>query len=160
MLRLIPPSIQRAMMPAAHSFRKLVWRITKPELTGVAVVAFNLSDQLLLVRHSYGAHGWAVPSGGVRGDESPEKAARRELLEETGCEAGSMTDLGIQCEELSGASNSVHVFFTRVSGQLKPDGREIVEARFFPTHSLPEPLLPATRRRLQLWREQQDGKSQ
>ncbi|WP_128893368.1 NUDIX domain-containing protein [Erythrobacter sp. HKB08] len=155
MLRLIPAPVQRALMPLAHRVRQIIWQITKPELTGVAVIALDLSNQLLLVRHSYGPEGWAVPSGGVKSGEDVLATARRELLEETGCEAGNLTELGVQVENLSGATNSVHVFSGRVSGQPRPDGRETIEARFFPTHSLPEPLLPATRRRLALWREAQ-----
>ena len=43
-------------------------------------------------------------------------------------------------------------FFTGVVDDMpKPDGREVVEARFFPTHSLPEPLAPSARRRLEIY---------
>ena len=35
----------------------------------------------------------------------------------------------------------------------RPDGREIVEARFFPLHSLPEPMLDRTRERLAAWQK-------
>jgi len=35
----------------------------------------------------------------------------------------------------------------------KPDRREVVEARFFPTHSLPEPLSPHTSARLRFFQD-------
>ena len=42
----------------------------------------------------------------------------------------------------------------------KVDGREVVEARFFPVHSLPEPLSPRTRTRLALWQDWRSRASQ
>ena len=35
-----------------------------------------------------------LPSGAIEPGEAPEAAARRELLEETGCEAGELVSLG------------------------------------------------------------------
>jgi ADP-ribose pyrophosphatase YjhB (NUDIX family) len=153
MLRLMPAGLHRRAYRTAHALRKMWWRLTKPELEGVAVVATDLNDQLLLIRMSYGSGGWNLPTGGIAKGEEPEAAARRELFEETGCEAGRLDLLGVQEDVLSGASNRVHVFAARVSGLPKADGREIVEARFFPMHSLPEPLTHTTRRRLGLYRE-------
>jgi predicted NUDIX family NTP pyrophosphohydrolase len=37
---------------------------------------------------------WGIPKGEPDGDETPEQAARRETLEETGVAAGELTDLG------------------------------------------------------------------
>lgn len=42
-------------------------------------------EHVLLVRHR--DHGWVPPGGKVEADETPEAAARRELLEETGISA-------------------------------------------------------------------------
>jgi 8-oxo-dGTP diphosphatase len=39
-------------------------------------------EHVLLVRHR--DHGWVPPGGKVEADETPQDAARRELLEETG----------------------------------------------------------------------------
>ena len=40
----------------------------------------------------------------------------------------------------------------RTRDRARADLREILEARFFPTHSLPEPLTPLTRTRIEAWR--------
>ncbi|RXZ65265.1 NUDIX hydrolase [Pelagerythrobacter rhizovicinus] len=153
MLRLIPASLHRRAYRLAHTVRAHWRRIVKPQLSGCAVIATDIEGRLLLVRLSYGSEAWSLPTGGVRRGEDPERAARRELLEETGCEAHAMKLLGVQEETSFGAPNRVHVFATRVSDTPRPDMREIIEARLFPPHSLPEPLGERTRRRLTLWRE-------
>lgn len=151
MLRLIPASLHRLAYRAAHEARKRWWLLRKPEITSVSVIATDLDDRLLLVRHSYGSRSWSVPAGGINRGEAAEDAAQREFREETGCDAGRLTFIGIQQECVHGADNSIHVFAAKVQGNPRPDNREIVEARFFPLHSLPEPLSQMTRRRLDMW---------
>ena len=153
MLRLIPAGPHRLAYRLAHAVRIRYWQATGARLNGVAVVATELNDQLLLIRLSYGSGGWNLPTGGLKRGEDIEVAARRELEEETGCKANSLALIGVQDDILHGAQNTVHVFKARVSGQPKGDMREVIEARFFPMHSLPEPLTKSTRRRLELYRE-------
>lgn len=53
--------------------------------------------EVLLV-HASGAYNrkspWGIPKGTIDGDETPEQAARRETLEETGVVAGPLVPLG------------------------------------------------------------------
>lgn len=153
MLRLIPAPLHRRAYRLAHAVRKVWWRLARPRLNGCAIVASDIEGRLLLVRQSYGAGGWSFPTGGIRRGEDPEAAARRELREETACEAYAMTLLGVQDDVLHGALHQVHVFAARISDSPRADMREIIEVRLFPLHSLPEPLGERTRRRLALWRE-------
>lgn len=50
---------------------------------------------LLLYRHRFitDTWGWEIPAGRIEADESPAEAVRRETLEETGWEPGSVTPL-------------------------------------------------------------------
>lgn len=151
MLHLIPKPLHRMALRFADALRHR-WRRSRGTTgEGVSVIGHDFEGQILLVRHSYGPEGWYFPGGGVRRGESPEDAARRELREETGCAADGLRPVGVLEEELSGAPHTAHIFAGTVNDMPKPDGREVIEARFFPTHSLPEPLSPHTKTRLKLW---------
>ncbi|NMW32217.1 NUDIX domain-containing protein [Altererythrobacter sp. RZ02] len=153
MLHLIPAPLHRLLLPAAHNVRHFwrVWR--KQKIEGCTVIVTNPRGEVLLLRHSYGPKGWGLLGGGLDRNEAPEAAAFRELREEIGCEATVMTRLGTMAEEISGSPHIAHVFTTMIDAVPVPDQREIVEAKFFPAHSLPEPLGVITRRRLDLWRD-------
>ncbi len=84
-------------------------------------------------------------------------AATRELMEETGCRAGSLRLVGCVEEMLSGSPHTAHVFTCVTEDTPKPDGREVVEARFFPPHSLPHPMTPRTQQRLAFWSAAENG---
>lgn len=157
MLHLIPAPVHRAVLRLAHTLRRLWWKVRRPRLEAVSVVATDLEGRLLLIRLSYGTGTWSFPTGGVERGEAPATAARREFAEETGCTAHGLDLLGVQEGQLHGATNRVHVFAAKVSDHPVADRREVLEARFFPTHSLPEPLSKATRQRLELWRARRSG---
>ncbi len=148
----IPAPLHRALLPIAAHLRDL-WRSwRKTPLTGCAIVITNLSGDVLLLRHSYGAAVWALPGGGIKSGEDPEAAMRREVAEELGLRLGHVEALGTLREEIAGCAHTGHLFAAVIDQRPVPDGREVVEARFFPSHSLPEPLGPITRGRIDLWR--------
>lgn len=153
MLRLIPRKLHRAALQWAHGLRHRWRRLRGVRLEGVSVVGQDYDGRILLVRHSYGPAGWYFPGGGIRRGEEPLAAARRELREETGCAGEGWSLLGTIEEEVSGAPHHAYVFAAVIDEMPHADRREILEARFFPTHSLPEPLGPRTRARLDLWRQ-------
>ncbi|WP_100260481.1 NUDIX domain-containing protein [Qipengyuania seohaensis] len=152
MFHLIPAPLHRLALRIAYRLRARLRKSTGTTRDGVSVIVRDLGGQLLLVRHSYGPEGWFFIGGGIDRGETAEQAARRELREEVGCEARAIRPIGTIEEELSGAAHTAHIFAAVIDDLPKPDGREIVEARFFPTHSLPEPLSPRTHERLALWR--------
>ncbi len=153
MLRLIPAPVHRLALRIAYALRHWQRRLVRPNLQGCSVIASDLEGRLLLVRHSYGPAGWYLPGGGVGRGEDPALAARRELREETGCEARHIELFEVVEEEVSGAPHRAHIFVARVDDSPRPDRREVIEARFFPTHSLPEPLSPIARRRIAAWKK-------
>ena len=119
------------------------------------MIARDVDGRLLLVRLSYAEAGWSFPGGGARRGEAMEAAAVRELAEETGCEAEQVKLLGCIEESISGSPHTSHVFTCLTQDLPRADGREVVEARFFPQHSLPHPMTERTKARLAFWRANQ-----
>lgn len=61
-----------------------IWIAAPRHRVGAVVVLFNDENRLLLVEHLYHPdEPWGLPGGWVGPGESPQEAARRELLEET-----------------------------------------------------------------------------
>jgi 8-oxo-dGTP pyrophosphatase MutT (NUDIX family) len=149
-LRLIPAALHRQLYRLAFAARCRWLRLRGGKVSGCNVIARDDRGWLLMVRHSYGSGSWQFPGGGVGRNEPPEEAARREFAEELGCEVSALTLLGTIEEPYHGAINVVHVFSGCVSGQPRADGREVVEARYFPPDALPPQLGPRARRRLSL----------
>ena len=148
----LPAAIHRALLPIAYRLRHVWRKWRKTELVGCAVVITNLSGDVLLLRHSYGPKVWSLPGGGVEPGEDPEVAIRREMSEELGIQLGRVASLGVLNEVIAQSPHTGHLFAAVCDAHPVPDGREVVEARFFPSHSLPEPLGRVTRSRIEVWR--------
>lgn len=152
MLRLIPAGLHRQLYRLAFAARRRWLRLRGGTIIGCNIIARDERGWLLMIRHSYGSRNWQFPGGGVGRNERPEEAAAREFAEELGCKVTGLTLLGTIEEPYHGAINVVHVFTGRVDGQPRVDGREVVEARYFPPDDLPPELGPRARRRLDLLR--------
>ncbi len=151
--KLLPAPLHRALLPIAFRIRHRWRRWRKVDLAGCAVVISNLSGGVLLLRHSYGPKVWALPGGGIGRGEDPEAAARREVHEEIGITLGKMQELSVSHEVVSGSKHTAYLYAAITDARPKPDKREVIEARFFPSHSLPEPLGRITRARIEVWRK-------
>lgn len=151
MLYLIPAPAHRAALRFAHGLRVRWWRVRKPRLIGCRVLVFDQEDRLLLIRHSYGTSKWMPPGGGVARGEDPLAAAARELHEETACRLDFAVLLTVSNERLSSTVNEVHVVAGQTGDKPRPDLREVLEARFFHTHALPEYMPSMFRERLPEW---------
>ena len=105
------------------------WRLTRPPYKG-AVIAVYVGPQLLLVHSSYQT-GWQLPGGGIRRGERPEQAARRELAEELGLVAPTLSVAGEADGHWDGRRDHVHFFELRLDQlpELRLDNREIIAAQ-------------------------------
>ncbi|WBB64964.1 NAD(+) diphosphatase [Micromonospora sp. WMMD812] len=105
------------------------------------------TDELLLVRHSYGPTDlWALVAGFVEAGETLEAAVHREVGEEVGLAVNEPTYFGSQPWAMSGPGVLLTGFTaTAADPTAEPvvDGRELVRARWFPLDALPAELPPA-----------------
>ena len=101
----------------------------------VAVVLRDESGRVLLVRQQrfiVERDVWALPSGGVEAGESLEEAAARELEEETGMRASSLSHL-VSFYPSYGVSNQVFHCFLAEHADLRraPDANEVDRTAWF-----------------------------
>ena len=130
---------------------------------GASVILEDAEGRILLEKRTDNGL-WGYPGGGTELDERVEDAAKRELLEETGLAANSMTLFGV----FSGpethyvypngdeVSNVDVVFLCRNwTGTIRPQEEEVSEIRFFSAADMPpvEQLSPPIRPALLKWRE-------
>jgi ADP-ribose pyrophosphatase len=111
---------------------------------GVAIIALTDDDNVLMVRqyrHAVGEVLFEIPAGTLDladdgGTESPDGAARRELAEETGFEAGKWTKLGLFYTAPGFATEVMHLYLARdlrpIDGYDGPEADEHLELEQVP----------------------------
>ncbi|MED2014815.1 NUDIX hydrolase [Bacillus wiedmannii] len=119
-------------------------------LSDVAVAVFNEKEQILIQQRRSGI--WAVPGGFVELGESTEEAGRREVLEETGIEIGSLQLISVFSgkEFFVKLPNGDEFYPITIAylckditgGTLKADGFESLHVQFFDLNGLPENISP------------------
>jgi 8-oxo-dGTP diphosphatase len=127
----------------------ILWLAHDKFIIGVSGVLLNDSGEILLLRHRYWKAGsWGLPSGYTNKREKLEDALAREVREETGYTAETLSQLRL----VSGYKLRLEVsFLGRITGgTFKMNPKEILEARFFPPDQLPEGLLESHRELLRL----------
>ncbi|WP_332628652.1 NUDIX hydrolase [Halalkalibacter flavus] len=125
-------------------------------LTACAVFILDEQGRVLL-QHRTDTDNWGVPGGFMEMGESVEEAARREILEETGLTVGEMSlytvfsgeEFYFQYPNGDEVYNVIVTFMSKdVSGELQAD-HEGKDLRYFPLDSLPEEMIPTSRRMLE-----------
>lgn len=108
----------------------------------VHMVALDASGRVLVTRqyrHGAGKVTTELPCGTVdASDATPEAAARRELLEETGCD-GVFTAAGSFSPNPANHANTVHVFLVRDTRPVRraaDDPTEVIRYEFMPIREL------------------------
>jgi 8-oxo-dGTP pyrophosphatase MutT (NUDIX family) len=100
-------------------------------------------DQVLLVRHTYGAPEWDLPGGAVRRGERPEATARREMHEELGVTIDDWALLGEVWANSYRCRDTLHCYAAEVDGaQFAFDRAELAAAGWFPLARLPPDVKP------------------
>ena len=109
----------------------------------VNVVALTKDERIVLIeqyRHGIEDVILEIPGGMIDGDESPETAARRELLEETGYSAEKWVFLGKSHPNPAIQNNTIHHFLAldaEKTGEVAFDEHENVVPRLVPLMNVP-----------------------
>lgn len=141
--------MRNLLVRAAHPLRRLYWRAFKPRTFGVKVAVFSPDRRnVLLVRHRYGSASLMLPGGAIEKNETGERAARREILEELGIEIDEV-ELRHTFRSNSEGKRDTVMLFTAIHTQPPiADPAELSAVEACPIDALPADVSPATRRRL------------
>ena len=133
-------------MPMSDYIRSLraVIGTTVLEVPTVAVLTFDAQRRVLLVRHAEGNE-WSTPGGMIEPYEIPSDAAVREMWEETGLYVELTRLVGVfgghVCTSTYANGDRLSWVATvfearRLAGELRPDGKETLDARYFAADEL------------------------
>ena len=102
-------------------------------LSSLAVIV-NKKQQVLLFHHTYRHTPWGLP-GGFLGNEDPESAIKREILEESGLQ---ISNLKIVTVKLNKVLRRLVICYTTnsIEGEFAPSN-EVSEMKYFSPNNLP-----------------------
>lgn len=120
------------------------YKYPRPAVTADLVILAGKEDQrkILLIQRGRDPYKgmWALPGGFVDENEDLADAARRELMEETGLEAGELQQIGaFGTPYRDPRGHTISIGFLAVFDKLKPatPGDDAANARWFSPDELP-----------------------
>jgi len=126
-------------------------------LVGAMVAVIDEQGKILLQKRPEGV--WVLPGGLLELGESVEEAGRREVFEETGVEIGQLQLVEVfsgkqYFRKLANGDEFYPVTIAYISKDIKSrtiqiDGKETIDAGFFPINELPEHTSPLVNKLIQ-----------
>ena len=106
-------------------------------------------ERVLLVYHTY-CPNWFLPGGGVKRNEHPMEAVKREIFEEAGIQCLEDPEfLGVYHQKYLGVDDYTIAYVVRKFTQEQAHSGEIKEVTWFPITALPKDMDPGSLRRIQ-----------
>ncbi|WP_223588885.1 NUDIX hydrolase [Neobacillus bataviensis] len=135
-------------------------------LVGAVVAAIDKEGKILLQKRPEGI--WALPGGLLELGESAEDAGRREVFEETGVEIGQLELAAVfsgkqYFRKLPNGDEFYPVTIAYISNDVKNstikiDGKETIDAGFFPVQELPAHTSPLVKEIIKHYIEKPKGR--
>ena len=126
------------------------WFVFRPKTSGAKIILTN-NGKILLVKHTYG-YRYTLPGGGIKKNEKPEEAVRREIREELGVTLNAVTYLGSFLSTTEYKKDTVNAFHSELKDKnVYIDNLEIDETRWFSFNDLPS-LGPITTKIFDLYK--------
>jgi 8-oxo-dGTP pyrophosphatase MutT (NUDIX family) len=113
----------------------------------INIIPFTADHQVVMIRqyrHGSGEVTLEIPGGLVDSGDTPEKAAARELLEETGYQAKEWTKIGVVNPNPALFNNRCYTFLARDIQKVTdpaPDQTEDIEVVLIPLADIPKLIL-------------------
>ncbi len=115
-----------------------------PKICPAVIVLVKKGDKILLQCNShYGLKNWTLVAGFVDPGETFEDAVKRETLEEASIKVKNIRYFGSQSWPFP-STIMVGFMAEYESGELTPDGEEVIESGWFSKEELPEIPLPGS----------------
>jgi len=147
-------SFIRFVFRTAYPLALLFWFVFRPKTAGAKVLVVS-GDGVLLVKQSYTPDVWSLPGGRIEKGETPEEAARRELVEECAIEPTDepMRLLGSVLYTKEYKRDTVFLFACEIASQEPPtlDMTELMGYQWFPLAILPNNLGSIARDAVELY---------
>ncbi len=142
------PGITQRVFDLLQFLRLVYWKVFDIKTFGVRAIIDN-GGSILLVKPPY-RNLWVFPGGGIKKNETPEEAARREVQEEVNISIESFErKLGTYKNTTGGKNDTVTVL---VAQKWEDRGKkwniEVEESGFFKPDSLPPAVSRATKARI------------
>ncbi len=104
-------------------------------LVGVTGVILNEKNEVLLFKHTYRQHAWALPGGYMKAGEHPKEALEREVKEESNLVISADTELKTRTDR-EGARLDICYVGVFIGGEFIPS-EEVSAYGFFPQDKMP-----------------------
>jgi ADP-ribose pyrophosphatase YjhB (NUDIX family) len=123
-----------------NMIRHAYWFVFHPDTFGVKVV-IEQDGKYLFIRHGYGSKRWTFPGGGIKKNETPSDAVRRETREEVRIELQDLRPLGTFNNHYEYKNDTVHAYYaTTTADKIVPRRGEIIAYGWFPKDDLPKEI--------------------
>lgn len=130
--------------------RHAYWFVFHPDTFGVKVV-IEQNGKYLFIRHGYGSRRWTFPGGGIKKNETPADAVRRETREEVRIELQDLCPLGTFSNHFEYKNDTVHAYSASTNAEkITPRRGEILAYGWFPKTDLPSEISVTAQETLKL----------